>query len=81
MPDETNLLGERAYLTPPCPAPTVSGSAWLGPKIPTTKTMPTAPSTGNNLQPSLSWMGSISSACKWGLDGCRGGDVVELTLE
>lgn len=28
MPDETNLLGERAYLTPPCPAPTVSGSAW-----------------------------------------------------
>ncbi len=64
MPDETNLLGERAYLTPPCPAPTVSGSAWLGPEIPTTKTMPTAPSPGNNLQPSLSWMGAISSACK-----------------
>jgi len=64
MQDETNLLGERDYLTPPSPASTVSGSAWLGPEIPTTKTMPTAPSPGNNLQPSLSWMGSISSACK-----------------
>ena len=64
MQDETNLLGERTYLTPPSPAPTVSGAAWLGPEIPTTKTMPTAPSPGNNLQPSLSWMGSISSACK-----------------